>query len=663
MANEVEIVVSAVDKTGPGLQSAKKNTDDLGKSAGIAGDVLDALGPIGAAAGAAIALGLGAALKALDFLKDAVDESIQRTNSLNKMGAQLGYTGEDLARLGKVAGQIYADNFGESFESVNDTLKSVIQNLRGFTDESEGELRDLAEFTLTLGQTLGEDANAITRAVSQMLRTGLVATAKDAFDLLQQGAQEGVNKAGDLLDTFNEYGTQFRKLGLDGAQAMGLMNQAIKAGARDSDVAADALKEFSIRAVDGSKSTIQGFKDLGLNAKEMASNIAAGGDRARGALDLVLDKLRAIKDPVLQAQIATKLFGTQAEDLGAALYAMDLDTATAQLGDFKDATAKAAITMGNGLGPVLESMHRQWENMKAEIGDKLVPVINILINDVIPHVVEKLKVLADAFMEIWNRSVPYIKSAFEDLKRVYEENKDSIEKLTPILEALGIVLGVVVVGAIVALIGWAEMFIDFLGYVGDMFEKLVKGGKVLSAELLRFFGEILDAAVWAFGWIPGIGDKLKTSQAQFKAWAAAVTGEILKVPAEKGVIIRVSVSGLSQAANAIADVANRSYYAQIGVGVLGSRATGGIVAAGHAAEGGAKTGLIEVGEHGREFVRVPSGSMIYPEANSNQMEANARRSGGDINVYVQGSILSEREIVKIIRDEFKRGGFRGVVTA
>jgi hypothetical protein len=100
------------------------------------------------------------------------------------------------------------------------------------------------------------------------MRTGLAKNAQDALNIVTVGFQAGDDKAGDFLDTLNEYGTQFRKLGLDGKEATGLISQGLKAGARDGDLVADALKEFSIRAVDGSKTTKKGFEALGLSASE-----------------------------------------------------------------------------------------------------------------------------------------------------------------------------------------------------------------------------------------------------------------------------------------------------------------------------------------------------------------------------------------------------------
>lgn len=72
---------------------------------------------------------------------------------------------------------------------------------------------------------------------------------------------------------------------------------------------ADAIKEFSIRAIDGSDSTIDAFNSLGFSADDMMNKFAQGGDTARGAFDEVLNALKGIEDPVEQDRIAVELFG------------------------------------------------------------------------------------------------------------------------------------------------------------------------------------------------------------------------------------------------------------------------------------------------------------------------------------------------------------------
>lgn len=292
---------------------------------------MNGLKKIGAVAGAAMGGALSAGLAG----------ALQLDNARGKLQAQLGLTKTESARAGDIAGQLYAKSYGESMEDVQGAITAVIQNMDGMRSASSASLKDTTAKAMTLSSVLDEEVGATTSAVAQMLRTGLAKNATEAFDILTKGAQSGANKAQDLLDTFNEYGTQFRKLGLDGSTAMGLISQGLKAGARDADLVADSLKEFSIRAIDGSASTVQGFKDLGLNASQMAAQIAKGGPAASRGLQAVLEKLRAIKDPVKQSQIAVSLFGTQAEDMGQALYRLDPSKATAALGQFKGATDAA----------------------------------------------------------------------------------------------------------------------------------------------------------------------------------------------------------------------------------------------------------------------------------------------------------------------------------
>ena len=158
-----------------------------------------------------------------------------------------------------------------------------------------------------------------------------------------------------------EYGTQFRKLGLDGRAAFGLMSQAVQAGARDTDKAADALKEYSIRAVDGSEATKEAFEALGFDADAMARAVADGGEGAAEALDKTFKGLRDIEDPVKRNILAVALFGTQAEDLGAALDAMDLGKARTEFEDTAGTVDRAAEDIANNTGSKIEQARRSVE--------------------------------------------------------------------------------------------------------------------------------------------------------------------------------------------------------------------------------------------------------------------------------------------------------------
>lgn len=312
----------------------------------------------GVVASAGVAAGVLAGVAIVDGISDAIQRGVES----DLLAAQVGiFNPDEQQRLGAIAGGLYADAFGESVGEINDTLRAILTTNILPEDAGDAELRALAEKFLNFQTTFSADATETARAVATLVRTGLVGGVDEAFDLLTRGFQETGDPAQDLLDTVNEYSTQFRKLGLGGAAALGLLDQGFDAGARDLDIVADAFKEFSIRAVDGTELTAQGFAALGLDAREMAERIGAGGESAASALDETLDKLRAIEDPVKRSQTAVALFGTQAEDLGDALFALDPSEAAARLGKLDSAAVDTGNVLNDNLGTALESIRRKLE--------------------------------------------------------------------------------------------------------------------------------------------------------------------------------------------------------------------------------------------------------------------------------------------------------------
>lgn len=350
---------------------AEKGLEGLGKSSEDAGSKFGKMGK--AIAGGATAAGVTAGGLLAKGFSDNLDLEAGRA----KMSAQLGLSSDESARIGKAAGQLYANNYGDSMDDVNEALGSVIQNIDGMRDASNDSLNDITKKVLNLQTSTGETSDAISRAISQMLRTGLAKNADEALDIVTKGFQSGANKSEDFLDTLNEYGTQFRKLGIDGTQATGLISQGLKAGARDGDLVADSLKEFSLRAIGGGDAVNKAFKGIGLNGKQMSKDIAAGGPVANKALDETLDHLRAIKDPAERSRIAVQLFGTQAEDLGDALYALDPSSAVKAMGDVSGAADSMDKTLSDTGKGSIETMKRGFEQWTQRMAGADGPLGNI----------------------------------------------------------------------------------------------------------------------------------------------------------------------------------------------------------------------------------------------------------------------------------------------
>jgi hypothetical protein len=333
---ELDEALKAPDGGGFGESLA----ESFGGGFDIGGLIEGGLGKAGAAGGLATA-GAAAGAMYADAMVGAFQDYWSRDRLGGIISAQQGGTVGDARRLGRVTGEAYYSGISDSVEDSAAALSGVLSQGLVDTGASEEELRRLTNMAATAATVVGEDAGRIGRAAKQLLINDMAGSAEQAIDIIVTASQRGVNVSGDMLDTLEEYAPQFHRLGLDGAEALGLINQMLQGGARNSDIAADTLKEFLLIASEGSDQARRGFESLGLGADAMIASINQGGPAARAALDEVVDRLKAVEDPVKRNQIALDLFGTKAEDAAWSLYSMDLDTVAGEMDGVAGATQRA----------------------------------------------------------------------------------------------------------------------------------------------------------------------------------------------------------------------------------------------------------------------------------------------------------------------------------
>lgn len=372
-------IESAADQAGDDAGEALGDgleDEGAGGAEQAAGSIADSLGPI---VGAAAALGLAAGAALVGGITDAVGEAMDHQRVKGRLAAQLGMTPKEAKALGHIAGEMYADVVVEDFQDAADAISAVMRAGIMPTGATNAQIEEISTKVHDLASTFELDLGQTANAVGQALKTGLAKDGTEAIDMLTRGMQKMGPRADDLMDTFNEYATQFRSAGLSGAEAIGLMVQGMQAGARDTDVIADAVKEFSIEAVAGADKIGKAWDALGLDSDELFRKMGRGGKDAREALDETLDALREMEPGTRRNALAVELFGTKAEDLGEALYSMDLDTATEALGKF----GGAADEMGNSLRDNAQvKVEKFWRSLKQH-------VVDFIANEVIP-VLERL---------------------------------------------------------------------------------------------------------------------------------------------------------------------------------------------------------------------------------------------------------------------------------
>ncbi|MFJ6137485.1 phage tail tape measure protein [Kitasatospora sp. NPDC092286] len=321
--------------------------------------------------GSLLTIGLAAAA----VLAKGFSDALEQTKIDGKIQASLGTTPETAARYGKAAGQLYAQGVTDNVEEAAQALSGVMRAGILPPDATNKQIESITGRVTDLSKTFELDLGQTSNAVGQMLKNGLAKDGTEALDILTKGMQQMGPRADDMADTMNEYSTKFRDLGLSAADAMGLMSQGMAAGARDTDVVADALKEFQIRATDGSKASTEAYEAIGLNAEAMTKKVAEGGPAAREGLQQVLDGLKAVKDPADRSAAAVGLFGTKAEDLGKALWALDPKTAVAALGDTAGAAEEMGTALHDNAGSRVEQFKRGLEvGLTNFMGDHVIPL-------------------------------------------------------------------------------------------------------------------------------------------------------------------------------------------------------------------------------------------------------------------------------------------------
>lgn len=373
------------------LKIAGKMDGSLKNACNEANDNLASLGETAKKAGKIAATAMTAAATAAAGVAVAgVKAYTEHEKASNSLSSTTGTTGDQLERLTGIMENVYKNNYGEDIQDVSDSVAKVNQNLKNLPTD---KIQEATEAALTLRDAFGYDVEETTRAAAA-LEKNFGTAAADAFSLMAAGAQNGLDYSGEMIDTINEYSVQFAKLGFSADGMFNLLQSGAESSAWNLDKVGDAVKEFSIRSIDGSKTTTEAFEALGYNAQTMMETFAAGGEGANSAFYDVLDTLMAMDDQVARDAVGVGLFGTMWEDLGTEAMQAMANASTAAY-DAKGALEQIQEVNYNDLGTQWEGFKRQAESMLVLVGKQLVPYakegLEYLTTNVLPVVQDKLQ--------------------------------------------------------------------------------------------------------------------------------------------------------------------------------------------------------------------------------------------------------------------------------
>lgn len=658
-------VISAVlrlrdQNFGSGMDQAARNARDLGRKVQHTGNSVKQFSKSAVSGFATVAkgaLGVAAAFAGVASLNEMGSAIVETEDAFNRLSAKTGVVGDDLEGLKGIANEVFKTGFGDSLQTVTNDLGKLRSM---FKDLNDTELTNLAMGANTIGDLWGAEVTEVGTVVKNMTSNFKGLSETDALDLITVGFQKTGDYSNDLLDTMKEYSPLFSKLGLDAKDSMGLLIKGAEAGAWNMDKVGDAVKEFGIRGMDGSKSSAEGFALVGLNAKEMTSKIAEGGDSAQSAFAATLAGLSAMKDKVKQNQAGVALFGTQWEDVREDVILSMQDSAEAVVG-FEGATKKAEETMHKGFGARMTSL---WRGVKTSVTGAFDTPIAQQFMDTIATKAEKI---GPIFENVVSSAVgvatgvqnhwPQISSTLSTVKGYLTEVKDGAKSVYDFVSGNWSSISPVVAGVAAAILAfkigvvavstatkvWAgittaasiatgllngTLAISPLGWVALAIGAVVAAGVLLwqNWDTVKVKAqELWDKATAVGG---GIKEGFSNAFSSVKSAAGDSLNFVIdKVNAVIGLINKIPGVKIDKVGNVDWGDAKKSSVPQYAKGT--SYAPGG---------------LAQINERGGEIVDLPNGARVYPHDKSVQM-ARAEGNGNHFEININGVSKSTNEIV------------------
>lgn len=395
---------------------------------GIASGTAKAIGAGFVAAGAA-ATAIGVA---------AVNSADDLNKAMNGFSAATGIAGDSLGKYRDVLDEVYRNNYGESFADIAEQMaKMEQQGLTSMINDMD-ELQRALENTYLLQDTFQIDSEEGIRGITAMMKQFGI-SADEAYNLMAQGAQNGLNQNGDLADQLAEYSVYYRDLGFSAEEMFNALQAGAADGAYQIDYLNDAVKEFGIRTKDNSDATKQAFKALGLDANSLTKSFAQGGEASKEAFQKVVEALASCDNQVKQNEIGVALFGTKWEDLGADAV-MALSSMQGNISATNDVLGEMAEIKYDDLGSMFEGMKRSVELLLIPLGEQLIPLLKDMADGVLPLMEEHLPPLVEMISEFAGSLLPIAESILpvimELLQAILPAINQVIDEILPDLQAL-----------------------------------------------------------------------------------------------------------------------------------------------------------------------------------------------------------------------------------
>lgn len=413
-------------------------------------DIGDFTGQIDGLDGALDLLGGGAKACGLAlagmFTASVIDGAKSFDKAITDLEINLGVTEKQAESLHKKI-KDFSDG-GYNVGSISESVELLTQTM-SLTDE---EMEKVTK-GMSIMNDRGYETSDMVRFM-QMAYNNWGMDATDALGMIIRGQQEGMNIAGDMMDTFLEYTPIFSQFGVDGKQAFALISQAMQDTGMDSDKVADMMKEVFLTITDGSDASKEALASVGIDIDDLKSRIDSGEITMVDAFNEVNKAILGISDETQRAQAlqdiykGTVEYGNQTV-LESWLNVKDgaLDTAgaidevtgayegsyEASQQDFSNSWNELKETIGSGVLPILTTVMETFNLLFSSMGlgiSNIVLNIQIMANQLKAFFQEIQISILETFVDnpIAEKLFPGMEDRLETAKQKHEETINYIQE-------------------------------------------------------------------------------------------------------------------------------------------------------------------------------------------------------------------------------------------
>lgn len=429
----------------------------------------------------------------------------QFENSMSRTRAQLGLTEAEAEKFAGVGNKILKNGWGDNLDDVTQAIVAVKNQLKDIPDD---QLQAVTEKAIMLQDVFDMDMNESLRGINSLMSSyGM--TAEQAFDYMVVGAQNGLDKTGELGDNLAEYAPLWEQNGYSAEQMFNVLQAGLDGGAYNLDKVNDLVKEFGVRMSDGAVMTA--LEEMGGGWAELGMEIENGSYTNQEAFQMIATKVSELGNEQLKASAVSAIFGSMGEDAGnkvieAMANAADQTSETA--GAFDDVTGaaeKASQAAGDNFSSKLQTM---WQTAK----QALLPVGTILMDFAstwLPEITNGIQTLSDWFAGLSGPAqtlIVIVGAIVAAIGPVLLGIGSLMTLLGPVIAAIG-GIGLVTFGWIGALVavgaaliaawnssatfrdGVMQVFQAIVGYVKPLLTDFIGFIKGIFSQILTFWNE------------------------------------------------------------------------------------------------------------------------------------------------------------------------------